>query len=231
MPARARNRISIAALAALALALGLAASAVAVTVYSNDFSNRSEFEQIRPSGGGKRCDRRYREKQNTMLVSVKKGEATCGYRVPVQGDSNLPDHQLTVDTKILKNTPKSVRGGAFIELTLRAGGGGVGYSFRVFPQKGRFQLRRGPSGGGGDFPAEGKSKAIKGVNKRNKVTLIAKGARITAEVNRKQVASVQDSDPGEVTGRKVRFGIGNAKHSGKDVLAVAKAVAVGVPTK
>ena len=230
MYTRRKNSISIAALAAAITAAAVAASALAVAVYSNDFSNRAEYEQIGRSGGGKACERRYREKQETMLVSVKKGAATCGYRVPVQGDSELPDHQLTVDGKVLKATPKSVRGGAFIELTLRAGGGGVGYSLRVFPEKGRYELRRGPRGGGG-FPAEGKNGAIKGINKRNKLTLIADGSRVVAQVNKKQVASVQDGDPGQVTGRKVRFGIGNAKSSGKDVVAVVKSVAVGVPTR
>ena len=231
MHARVRNRLSLLGFAAAALALAVAGTAFAVSVYTNDFSNRAEFEQIVRSGGGKRCDKRYREKQKTMLVSVKRGKTSCGFRVPVQGDSALPDHQLAIDTKILKETPKSVRGGAFIELTLRAGGGGVGYAFRVFPEKGKFQLTRGPSGGGSGFPVSEKNGAIKGVGKRNKLTLTARGARISAEVNKKQVASVQDSDPGEVTGRKVRFAIGNKKNSGKDVIGVVKGVAVGVPTK
>jgi hypothetical protein len=230
MHARRRHSISIAALVAVTLALAVAATAVGVTVYANNFSSRAEFEQIDRSGGGKRCERHYREKQETMLVSVKKGSATCGYRVPVQGDSELPDHQLTIDGKVLNATPKSVRGGAFLELTLRAGGGGVGYSLRVFPEKGRYELSRGPRGGG-DFPANGKSNAIKGVNKRNKLTLSAKGSRVTALVNKEQVASVQDGDPGQVGGRKVRFGIGNAKNSSKDVAAVVKDVAVGVPKR
>ncbi len=229
MHARLRNRIPLAALGAALLAAALAATAFAVTVYSTDFSTRAEYEQIKRSGGGKACDRRYREKQETMLVSIKKGPATCDYRAPVQGDSELPDHQVTVDVKLLKTTPKSVRGGAFVELTLRAGGSGVGYALTVFPEKGRYELRRGPRGGGNEFPAEGKSAAIKGVNKRNKLTLIADGARISALVNKKELVSVQDRDPGQVTGRKVRFGIGNAKKSGKDVVATVKSVAVGVP--
>ena len=229
MYARLRNRIALAALTTAVLTAALAATALAVTVFAVDFSSRGEYEQIKRSGGGKACDRRYREKQETMLVSVKKGSTTCGFKVPVQGDSELPDHQLTVDTKVLKTTPKSARGGAFAELELRAGGGGVGYTFRVYPEKGRYELRRGPRGGGSGFPAEGKSNAIKGVHKRNKLTLIADGSRITVLANKKELASVQDRDPGQVTGRKVRFGIGNAKDSGKDVIATVKSVAVGVP--
>ena len=58
-----------------------------------------------------------------------------------------------------------MRGGAFIELTVRAGGGGVGYTLRVFPQKKRFELRRGP--GRRRVPAQGKSDAINKINERN----------------------------------------------------------------
>jgi hypothetical protein len=229
MYARLRNRIALAALATAVLVAALAATALAVTVFAVDFSSRSEYQQIKRSGGGKACERRYREKQEAMLVSIKKGPGTCGFRAPVQGDAELPDHELTVDTKVLKTTPKSVRDGAFVELQLRAGGGGVGYTFRVFPKKHSFELRRGPRGGGSGFPAEGKNKAIKGIHKRNKLTLIVAGSRITALANKKQLATVQDRDPGQVSGRKVRFGIGNAKKSGKDVIATVKSLAVGVP--
>jgi hypothetical protein len=223
----ARTKTAVAALAALALAAS-AGVAWGVTVYSNDFSNKAKYEEIMRSGGGKACDRRYRDKQKAMLTSVKKGPLTCSYRAPVEGDSELPDHELAVEAKVLKSTPKAARGGAFAELTLRAGGGGVGYSLRVFPEKGRFELIRQPAGGG-DFPARGESKAIKGINKRNRISLVADGARVVARVNGKELASVTDGDPGQVTGRKVRFGIGSAKKTQKDVAAVIRQVTVGVP--
>ena len=81
---------------------------------------------------------------------------------------------------------------------MRAGGGGTGYSLRIFPEKQRFELRRGPAGGG--FPVQGKSDAIKKVNERNRIELIATGAEITAVVNGKEVAKVNDSNPGQVAG-------------------------------
>lgn len=225
-----RRRLALALCGGLAAALALAAGAVAVSVYQNDFSTEEEFEQIVRSGGGKACERRYREKQNVMLASVKKGPLTCSYKAPVVGDAELPDHALGVDAKILDETPKTVRGGAFIELTLRAGGGGVGYTLRVFPEKRRFELTRGPRGGG-DFPIRGKSNDIKPVGERNRLTLVADGARVVALANRKELAAVSDGDPAAVTGRKVRLGIGNAKDSGKDVVAVVKSVGVGVPAR
>jgi hypothetical protein len=213
----------------VALSALTAAVAFGVSVYSNDFSNEAEYDQIVRSGGGKSCDKVYRSKQNAMLVTVKKGPLTCGFRVPVVGDSELPNHAIGVESKLLSSTPKSVRDGAFVEVTLRAGGGGVGYTLRVFPARKKFELRRGP-GGSGDFPVKGKEKAINGVNERNNISLVARGAQISASVNGKEVASVQDSNPGQVTGRKVRLAVGGKKSSSDDVALIVRSLSVGVPT-
>lgn len=224
-----RAKMALAAVLALALSAGLAALAFGVSVYSNDFSSEAEYDQIVRSGGGKSCDRVYRAKQNAMLVSVKKGPLTCGFRVPVEGDSELPNHAVGVETKLLSATPKRVRDGAFVEVTLRAGGGGVGYTLRIYPARKKFELKRGP--GGGEFPVRGKDKAIKGVNERNNVSLVARGAQVSAAVNGKELASVQDSNPGQVTGRKVRIAAGGKKSSSDDVLVIVRRVGVGVPTR
>jgi hypothetical protein len=225
-----RTKTLLAAGAALALSATLAALALGVQVYSNDFSSKAEYDQIVRSGGGKACDKVYRSKQNAMLVSVKRGPQACGFRVPVQGDSELPNHAVGVEAKLLSSTPKSVRDGAFVEVTLRAGGGGVGYTLRVFPARKKFELLRGP-GDGGDFPVKGKNKAINGVNERNNLSLVAKGAQISASVNKKEVASVQDSNPGQVSGRKVRLAVGGKKKSSGDVLVIVRRVGVGVPIR
>ena len=108
-----------------------------------------------------------------MLASVKSSPTTCSFRPPVQGDDELPNQGVAVEGKILKSTPKAVRGSAFIEVTVRAGGGGTGYSLRIFPQRKRFELDRGPAGGG--FPAIGKSDAIKKVNERNRIEVVGDG--------------------------------------------------------
>ena len=225
---RPRLRLTMALSAALACSAALAAVALGVSVYSNDFSSAAEYDQIVRSGGGKSCDRVYRSKQNAMLVTVKKGPLTCGFRVPVEGDSELPNHAIGVETKLLSSTPKGVRDGAFVEATLRAGGGGVGYTLRVFPARKKFELRRGP--GGGEFPVRGNEKAINGVNERNNISLVARGAQVSASVNGKEVASVQDSNPGQVTGRKVRIAVGGQKSSSNDVAFIVRRVSVGVPT-
>jgi len=206
----------------------LCATALAdFTVYDNDFSSRAEFKQIIKSGSAKKCDRRFREKSKSMLASVKRGKTTCTFRPPVEGDEELPNQTVRVDGKILKKTPKSVRGGAFLELTLRSGGSGVGYTLRVFPQKQRFELLRGPDGNG--FPQQGDSDAIKKINKRNSLSLTARGAKVEAFINGKQVAEVDDENPGQVSGTKIRFSVGNAKQKSKDVAATFKRVSVAVP--
>ena len=86
----------------------------------------------------------------------------------------------------------------------------------------------GPAGGG--FPSKGKSNAIKKVNERNRIEIIATGAEIRAVVNGKEVAKVSDSNPGQVQGRKVRFALGSrAEQEDKKVVATFKRVAVSVP--
>jgi hypothetical protein len=221
------KRHAITALVAGCLLTGGANALAEVTVYDNDFASQGRYDEIERSGGGKRCERKYREKSKVLLASLKKAPANCAFRPPIQGDEELPNHTLTIDAKILKRTPKSARKGAFFELTVRAGGKGSGYSLRVFPQRQRYELRRGPKGSG--FPASGKNKAIKKTNSRNRIELIATGAEIVAAVNGKELARVADTNPGAVEGRKVRFAIGNQSNTKAKTVGTFKQIAVAVP--
>jgi hypothetical protein len=221
------KRRVIAGLAAGCLLAGGATALAEVTVYDNDFSTQGRYDEIARSGGGKRCDRKYREKSKILLASVKKSPANCAFRPPIQGDDELPNHSVLIDAKILKKTPSSARKGAFFEVTVRAGGKGSGYTLRIFPERQRFELTRGPGGQG--FPVSGKNKAIKKTNSRNRIVLTATGAEIVATVNKKELASVSDSNPGAVEGRKVRFAIGNQSNTDKKTVGTFKEVAVSVP--
>jgi hypothetical protein len=216
-----------AACATAALAAGVSGAVAAVTVYDNGFGSRAAYSEVVKSGGGKGCERRYREKSKSMLATVRRGPSTCSFRPPVVGDRELPNHELRVEGKILKRTDKPVRAGAFLEATVRAGGGGTGYSLRVLPQKKRFIFSRGPNGAG--FPAQGKSDAINGINDRNQLRIVATGAEIRALVNGEEVASIADTDPGQVPGRKLRFAVGNQKDKAGKVVATFKRVALAVP--
>ena len=227
MTALRPTRTVLALSAAIVMIAGLATAFADFTVYQNDFGSKAEFKEIYRSGGAKACDRRFRHKSKSMVASVMRGKTTCSFRPPVQGDSELPNHTMTVEGKILKKTAKSVRGGAFLEVTVRAGGEGGGYTLRVLPHKHRFELQRTP--GGTEFPVVGRDKAINRVNELNTLSLTARGAKITASVNGKELASVDDSNPGQVLGTKVRFSVGNAKQKAKPVVATFRRVAVAVP--
>ena len=213
--------------AAIVMIAGLATAFADFTVYQNDFGSKREFKEIYRSGGAKACDRRYRHKSKSMVASVERGKTTCSFRPPVQGDGELPNHTATLEGKILKKTPKVVRGGAFIELTIRAGGAGSGYTLRVIPKKHRFELQRTP--GSPEFPVVGKDKAINRVNERNTLQLSARGGTIAASVNGTELARVDDPNPGAVLGSKLRFSVGNAKQKAKSVVATFKRIALAVP--
>jgi ribosomal protein S8E len=223
----AGKRTLFAGAVALMLALGAGVAVGAVTLYSNDFSRRGDFEDIVRSGGGKRCDKKYREKSEVMVASVEVSPATCSFRTPVQGDDELPNYTVAVEGKVIKKTPKSLRAGTFLEISARAGGGDTGYKLQVFPRKRRFELEREPQGNG--FPERGKSDAIKGINERISLRLAVEGARVTAFVNGKEVAMVTDNNTGQVQGRKIRFAIGSQKESRKDVVGTFKRISVSVP--
>ena len=217
---------------ALALVLALLGVAAAtafgeVVVYSNDMSSLQRFHEISRSGGGKRCDKKYRAHSGVMLASVKKSPTTCSFRPPVQGDDALPNQGVAVDGKILSSTPKAMRKGAFIETTVRAGGHNTGYSLRIFPKRRRWELRRGPAGG--EFPKHGHSDAINKIDERNRIEIIATGARIVAEINGEEVARINDSNPGQVDGLKVRLALGSQAEKDKGVTGTFKRVAVSVP--
>jgi hypothetical protein len=207
--------------AALGTALG------AVTVYDNNLSSRAEYKEMIKSGGGKSCERRYRKKAKSMLVSVKRSPTTCSFRPPVQSDGELPNHDLKLDGKVLKRTAKRLRKSAFIEIDARVGGGGVGYYLHIYPKSKRFELHRGPRGAG--FPVTGKSNAIKKLDQRNSLRLVTAGARVTAYVNGKEIASVEDANPGQVSGKKIRFAVGSEKDKKGNVAATFKKLAVAVP--
>jgi hypothetical protein len=220
------TRTVLALAAAIVLIAGLATAFAEFTVYQNEFGSKAEFKEIY-NAPAKACDRRYRDKSKTMVASVSRGKTTCSFRPPVQGDGELPNQTVTVEGKILAKTPKSVRGGAFLEVTVRAGGGGSGYTLRVLPNKRRFELQRTP--GSPEFPVAGRDKAINRVDERNTLRLAVRGANIAASVNGTEVAVVDDPNPGQVLGNKIRFSVGNAKQKSKPVVATFKQISVAVP--
>jgi len=226
MGPRRRTTPAVALLAA-ALALGLAAAVAlaGVTVYKNNFSSETEAKELRHSSG-KHCAKRWRQKAKSVRAQRNRGSGACGYRPPVEGDTAGPDHDFRVKEKLLKATPKGIRGSAYVAVTVRSGKSS-GYELRIFPKRHKFQLHRVPSGGG--FPAKGRNQAIKGVGKPNVVRLKAFGKKVTARVNGTQLAKVTDSDAGQVNGRKLQVAVGSTRRSHKQVVATFDNLKLLVP--
>jgi hypothetical protein len=113
-----RHKRAIVALGGAALALGLAAvvALAGVTVYKNNFSSRAEVREVKRVEG-KHCDRRWRKKAKSVRIEVTRGPERCGYEPPVQGDSDRPDHIFQATGKLLKQTSRRVRGGAYVAAT------------------------------------------------------------------------------------------------------------------
>jgi hypothetical protein len=228
MGSRARKtRITALALAALGAAL-LAATAIAgVTVYTNSFSSKGGANELRHAEG-KHCEKSWRKKAKKLVVRAKQGSTVCGYRPPVQGDADAPDHYLKVVEKLDKSTPKSVRDRVYLGLGVRSAKD-VGYELWVFPTERKFKLARLNGGGKPGFLAKGKNKAIKGRGKANHLGLKASGSQVIAKANGKRLAKVVDHNPGQVDGRKVEIMLGYKKHRSKPVSMTVDDLDLQVP--
>jgi hypothetical protein len=199
------RRLALALGAALILGAGAgAALALAnVIVYENSLSTKSQGKQLRHfEGRGKDCARHVRG--GSLLVQVT-GKDTCGYRLPVEGDSPQPNHSLHGRFKLDRATPKALRRRTYLGLALRYGSG-TGYTLRILPQRHQFVLRRLPKGTG--FPVSARTPRVKAVRKWNDLRLQAFGTKIVAVINGKHVASVNDSAASQVKGRKAEVFVG-----------------------
>jgi hypothetical protein len=223
----AQNRSRVAGLAVVALAtIGLAATAVAsIVIYENGFPNKGRAGELSKAEGS-HCEKTWRERQETILVEVKRGPEACGYRPPVEGLGGRPDHDLQAKMKILNDTPKGARGQAYLGLEVRSSAE-KGYELRVFPRSKTFELRRRP--GGGPFPESGALGAINGINQANRLRLRVDGARVRAYANGTLLADVTDPNPSEVGGQKLEVIVGNTKDTSKNVFGIFDDLKVAVP--
>jgi hypothetical protein len=199
----------------LSLGLGLCAlflfvsSATAVVyVYKNSFGSKSSYNEIDLISGGKKCERTFVEDNKAMRIDMR-GKTFCEYSPPVTGDADQPDHEIVADGRILD---------------------GTWYEFRVIPKGKKYKFTREPAGGGSGLPINGTANKIKPVGENNKLRLRVTGNDVTAFVNGKSVESYNDPNPGQVTGRKVAFGLGSTKKANPGPVARFSSVKVGVPT-
>jgi hypothetical protein len=220
-----RSRIPAVLVCATVLSLALVAGAQAVIyVYSNGFSARDDVREITRKGGGAKCDKSFHRKAGSMGVSAE-GKRLCEYSPPVAGDGNQPNHVFMAKGRVLKRTPKALRDDAYLAIKVRAGHG-RGYELQVRPKAGRFKLVRSPSGGG--VEESGKSNAINKIGKLNTLRLEVKNARVKAFVNGQQVAGALDSNPEQIDGRKLTFGIGSRKNGHRPVVGSFDRIRAGL---
>ncbi len=222
-----KARIPALALVAVAAALATATAIAGVTVYTNNFSNKGGVKELRHAEG-KHCDKGWRQKAKKVVVKAKKGKTVCGYRPPVQGDSDAPDHSFTATEKLAKSTPKKVRDHVYVGIAVRSAKD-VGYELWVFPSERKFKLARRAGSDKPTFLAKGDNKAIKGKGKPNHLGLKAVGSKIIAKVNGKRLAKTVDRNAGQVDGRKLEVMLGYKKHRSKSVSMTLDDLKLQVP--
>ena len=221
---RPKVRLAV-ALGALAAICCVGVAAATVTVYTNDFSKKGEFKELRKTGG-KHCDSNYRGKKEVARLKVSHAPEVCGFEPPVAGDNPQPDHIFQAQGKLAKSTKKQARKKAFLFVEARVGGKAF-YELRIFPKTHKFKLKRVPSGGA--FPMGGTDNKVHGVGDKNKLRLRVIGNDIKGIVNGKTVASVTDANANQVKGKKLEFGAGNTSKTNKPTEAIFNSVRLGVP--
>ena len=206
-----------------------AASASAVVyVYKNTFGSKSSYNEIDLISGGNKCERSFIEDNKAMRIDMR-GQTFCEYSPPVTGDADQPDHEIVADGKILDATPKNVREQAYLEVRVRVGDG-TWYEFRVHPKGKKYRFSREPAGDSSGLPISGTANQINPIGQNNKLRLRITGNDVTAFVNGMSVETYNDPNPGQVTGRKVAFGLGSTKKANPGPVARYGSVKVGVPT-
>jgi hypothetical protein len=209
---------------ACAALVAVGTAAAAVRIYSNDFSSRAEFKQLKAAGKG--CDKDWLKDKKRIEVEAKGGPARCKLKLPVQGDAARPDHELAVTAKVGKSTPKKVRGDVYVAVSVREGKESR-YELRVFPHRQRYELRRQP--GDNAFPVKGQDRGIGRVGERNELRIQAFGDRIQARVNKHKIDPVVDPAANDQRGTRMSLTFGVEGRTGKDVDAWFDDVAVRIP--
>ncbi len=223
----AKARITALALAAAGVTFMAATAIAGVTVYTNNFSSKHEARELR-HGEGKHCNKDWRKKAKSVIITAKEGKTVCGYRPPVEGDSDSPDHKFKAKGKLLKDTPKKVRDRVYVGIAVRSAKNS-GYELQLYPSKHKFKLMRRTDADKVGVMAKGGNKAIKGTNKPNSMKLSAVGSQVVARVNGKKLAKVGDRHSGQVDGRKLEVVLGYKKKRSKPASATFGNLEVQVP--
>lgn len=185
---------------ALALLLVGAASA-SVLIYKNGFGSKSDFKRIGKLAGGNPCKKSHKGGK-VFEGHVKRTGRECLFETPVEGDRKRPNHTVQIEGTVRKKTDKKVRDKVYVGVAARANKKSA-YEVRVFPKGRNYELLK-----NGDEVDAGRSRAIKGLDEKNKLRLAVEGGSVEARVNGKAMASFDDQSAEEVRGRKTALAYG-----------------------
>ena len=218
------KRIALTATILAAVAAIAVPAFAAVTVYKNNFSSKSDYASVtKQSGKKKKCKRNWRKK-SALGVTTKGGKQNCALKTPVESDSVRADLTVQVVAKVTESTEKAARKGAYVGVSVRSGRK-EGYVLRVFPKTRKWELLKNRV-----VVEKGDDKVVKGMKKKNKLEISARGDRIIGKVNGKKQVSYKDPAPDEVKGlgTGVVHGI-SQKVKKKNAVAFFDKLKVGVP--
>ena len=209
----------------VAMVAGASVASALIKVYANDFSNKTEADQLRISGKG--CNKQWDQENKRLFAVANAGPTRCRLRVPVQGDSVQPNQAVQVTTKLAKNIPNSIAKRSYVSISIRDGAGGR-YEFKVYPALRRAELVREPNGN--PFPVEARDKAIGKAGERNTLRLEVNSDVIKAKVNKARFEAITDDNAADLEGRRITLTLGVDGKTGESVSAWFDDLQVQVPT-
>lgn len=209
----------------VAMVAGASVASALIKVYANDFSNKTEADQLRISGKG--CKKQWDRENKRLFAVANAGPTRCRLRVPVQGDSVQPNQAVQVTTKLAKNIPNSIAKRSYVSISIRDGAGGR-YEFKVYPALRRAELVREPNGNA--FPVEARDKAIGKAGERNTLRLEVNSDVIKAKVNKARFEAITDDNAADLEGRRITLTLGVEGKTGESVSAWFDDLQVQVPT-
>ena len=202
-----RNVLVLAAAALLTAALGSAIAAI--TVYENSFSSRAEFKEIIKSGGGKRATS-YREKGKAMRAA--RQAQPDHLLLPAPGPGRHRAAQPRCDDR-RQDAQEDAEGrcAAAPSSRSRCAPEAAGSATRCASSRQASASSCCAGRPAATSRSRGKNNAIKRVNKRNRLRLVAAARRSRPASTARRSRGSTTPNPGQVSGRKVRFAVGSRK--------------------
>lgn len=179
-----------------------------VTIYENEVNGKSGFASLKEFAG-KNCKKSWRKKQS-LGFTVDGGRTECSWKLPIEGDSNQPDHTLQALGKVANGTDKKAKEQSFVGLRIRANRK-QGYEMRIYPKPRRWEFLR-----NGKVVEAGTERAIGAIGKKNLMRLASEGNTVVPRINNVELTTFKDPEADGVGGRKALLVSGVGQKTRKD---------------